>query len=113
MEGRAEGRVEGVVEGRAEGRVEGVVEGRAEGRVEGVAEGRAEGQRALLRRHAAMKFDAETAGRLGVLLDGVTNQEVFDEVLAAIVGRDTPADLLERAAEVRWRAVGRSSPSAC
>ena len=88
-------------------------EGREAGREEGVVEGRAEGQRALLRRHAAMKFDAETAGRLGVLLDGVTNQEVFDEVLAAIVERDTPADLLERAAEVRWRAVGRSSPSAC
>ena len=69
-----------------------------------MATGRAEGQRALLHRHAELKFDAETAARLAVLLDGVTDPEVFDTVLAAIVECDTAADLLAHAAEVRRRA---------
>ena len=80
------------------------VEGRVEGREEGMATGRAEGQRALLHRHAELKFDAETAARFAVLLDGVTDPEVFDTVLAAIVECDTAADLLAHAAEVRRRA---------
>ena len=85
--------------------VEAVKEGyRVEGREEGMATGRAEGQRALLHRHAELKFDAETAARLAVLLDGVTDPEVFDAVLAAIVERDTAADLLAHAAEVQRRA---------
>jgi predicted transposase/invertase (TIGR01784 family) len=42
-DGKAEGRVEGLVEGKAEGRVEGLVEGKAEGLAEGKAEGRVEG----------------------------------------------------------------------
>ena len=106
VEGRAEGRVEGRVEGRAEGRVEGRAEGRVEGRAEGRVEGRITGQRESLCRHAAMKFDAQTAGRLAVLLDGVTDQEAFDSVLAALLECDTPSDVLARVTEARRRTNG-------
>ena len=58
-----------------------------------------------------MKFDAETAARLGAVLEGVTNQEVFDGVLAALLECDTPSDLLARAAEVRRRTNGRNAPA--
>ena len=44
MDGRAEGRNEGIALGRAEGRNEGIALGRAEGRNEGIALGRAEGR---------------------------------------------------------------------
>ena len=88
-------------------------EGRVEGRVEGRAEGRVMGQRESMRRQAAMKFDAETAARLGAVLEGVTNQEVFDGVLAALLECDTPSDLLARAAEARRRSNGRNAPAGC
>ena len=104
-----ERRAEGRVEGRAEGRVEGRVEGREAGR----AEGRVMGQRESLRRHAAMKFDAQTATRLGAVLEDVTEEEAFDGVLAALVECDTPSDLLERVAEVRRRSNGRNLPANC
>ena len=71
------------------------------------------GQRESLRRHAAMKFDAQTAARLEAVLEGVTNQEVFDGVLAALLECDTPSDLLARAAEVRRRTNGRNLPADC
>ena len=89
-------------ERRAEGRAEGRVEGRAEGR----AEGRIAGQRESLRGHAVMKFDVETAERLGALLETVSEQEVLDGVLAALLECDTPSELLARAEEVRRRANG-------
>ena len=73
------------------------------------AEGRVEGQRESLRRHAAMKFGAETADRLGALLEAVTEQQVLDGVLAALLECDTPRDVLARAAEVRRRANGGGS----
>ena len=44
MDGRTEGRNEGIALGRAEGRSEGIALGRAEGRNEGIALGRAEGR---------------------------------------------------------------------
>ena len=44
MDGRAEGKNEGIALGRAEGRNEGIALGRAEGRSEGIALGRAEGR---------------------------------------------------------------------
>ena len=88
-------------------------ERRAEGRVEGRAEGHVVGQRESMRRHAAMKFDAETAARLGAVLEGVTNQEAFDGVLAALLECDTPSDLLERATEVRRRTNGSNVPADC
>ena len=54
------------------------------------------GQRESLHRHAAMKFDAQIADRLAALLDGVTDQEVLDGVLAALVECDTSSDVLAR-----------------
>ena len=99
-------------EGRVEGRAEGRVEGRAEGRVEGRVEGRAQGQRESLRRHAAMKFDAEAADRLGALIEGVTDQEVLDGVLGALVECDTPSELLARVEEVWRRGNGRDGSGA-
>ena len=80
-----------------------------ERRAEGRAEGRIAGQRESLRRHAAMKFDAETADRLGALLEAVTDQEVLDGVLAALLECDTSRDVLTRAAEVRRRTNGGGS----
>ena len=81
-------------------------ERRAGGRAEGRVEGRIAGQRESLRRHAAMKFDMETAERLAALLDGVTDQEVLDGVLGALVECDTPSDVLARATEARRRTNG-------
>ena len=66
-----------------------------------------------MRIQAAMKFDAETAARLGAVLEGVTDQEVFDGVLAALIECDTPSDLLERVAEARRRTNGRNLPADC
>ena len=63
------------------------------------AEGRVMGQREYMRTQAAMKFDAETAARLGAVLEGVTDQAAFDVVLAALIECDTPSDLLARSAE--------------
>ena len=62
-----------------------------------------------------MKFGAETAARLGAVLEDVTDQEALDGVLAALIECDTPSDLLERAAEVRRRANGRNpnAPADC
>ena len=77
------------------------------------AEGRVMGQRESMRRQAAMKFDAETAARLGAVLEGVTDQEVFDGVLAALIECDTPSDLLERVAEAKRRTNGRNLPADC
>ena len=71
------------------------------------------GQRESLRRHAAMKFDAQTAARLGAVLEDVTEEAAFDGVLAALVECDTPSDLLERVAEVRRRTNGRNAPADC
>ena len=84
-------------------------ERRAEGRVEGRVEGRIAGQRETLRRHAAMKFDAQTADRLGALLETATDQEVLDGVLAALLECDTPSDMLERAMAARRRTNGGGS----
>ena len=77
-----------------------------ERRAEGRAEGRIAGQRESLRRHAAMKFDVETAERLGALLETVSEQEVLDGVLAALLECDTPSELLARVEVVRRRANG-------
>ena len=90
-------------------------EGREAGREAGRAEGHVVGQRESLRRHAAMKFDSETAARLGAVLEGVTDQAAFDGVLAALIECDTPSELLARAAEARRRTNGRSAnaPAEC
>ena len=86
---------------REEFRAEGRAKGRVEGQVESRAEGRVEGQRESLRRYAEMKFDAETAARLGELLDGVADREMFDGVLAALFESDTSEEMLRRATSLR------------
>ena len=88
-------------------------EGREAGREEGRAEGRVVGQRESIRRQAAMKFDTETAARLGAVLEGVTDQAAFDVVLAALLECDTPCELLARATEARRRTNGRNAPAEC
>ena len=90
-------------------------EHRAEGREAGRAEGHVVGQRESLRRHAAMKFDSETAARLGAVLEGVTDQAAFDGVLAALLECDTPSEMLARATEARRRTNGRNvnTPADC
>ena len=75
------------------------------------AEGRVVGQRESMGRQAAMKFDAETAARLGAVLEDVTDQEAFDGVLAALLECDTPSDLLARATEARRSTDGRNVPA--
>ena len=100
---------------KEEHRAEGREKGREEGWEKGREEGRVVGQRESIRRQAAMKFDAETAARLGAVLEGVTEQEAFDGVLAALLECDTPSDLLARATEARRRTNGRNAnaPADC
>ena len=66
MDGRAEGRNEGIALGRAEGRSEGIALGRAEGRSEGIAlgraEGRAEGERIAKKEMVFSLAEIELAG---------------------------------------------------
>ena len=77
---------------------------RAAGRIEG----REEGRRESLRRYAEMKFDAETAARLGELLDGVADREMFDGVLAALFESGTAAEMLRRVTSFLSAALKRS-----
>ena len=77
------------------------------------AEGRVMGQRESMSTQAAMKFDVETAARLGAVLEDVTDQEAFDGVLAALLECDTPSDLLARATEARRRTDARTPPAGC
>jgi hypothetical protein len=77
---------------------------RAAGRIEG----REEGRRESLRRYAEMKFDAETAARLGELLDGVADWEMFDGVLAALFESGTAAEMLRRVTSFLSAALKRS-----
>ena len=71
-----------------------------EGREQGLEHGISQGQRALLRRQAAWKFDAETAERLSELLNGLSNPERLAEVGEWIIECETGAELLERAGRV-------------
>ena len=80
---------------------------RAEGRAQGVEQGLA-AESELLCRPAARHFDAGTAERLRALLDDVSDQEAFEEILAAIFERTTPAELLARTMQARRRAADRS-----
>ena len=77
------------------------------------AEGRVMGQRESMRTQAAMKFDAETASRLGAVLEDVADQEAFDNVIAALLECDTPSELLARATEARRRTDGRNPTADC
>ena len=88
---------------RAEGRAQGIEQG-----VEQGIEQRLAAERDLLCRQAARHFDAGTVERLRALLDDVSDQEAFDEILAAIFERTTPAELLARTMQARRRAADRS-----
>ena len=89
--------------------IEALVAARIRMRKEGCqAQDHVTGQREYLCRQAAMKFDAETAARLGAMLDGVTAQVAFNGVLVALIECDTPCELLARATEARRRTDGRN-----
>ena len=99
-EGIAEGIAKGKAEGIAKGKAEGIAKGKAEGIAKGKAKGKAEGiaeERALLRRLAVRKFDADTAERLSGLLDGVTDPERLAGIGEWIIECETGAELLARA----------------
>ena len=64
-------------------------EGREEGREQGLEHGISQGQRALLRRQAARKFDAEAAERLSELLNGLSNPERLAEIGEWIIECET------------------------
>ena len=76
--------------------------------VEQGIEQRLAAERDLLCRQAARHFDAGTVERLRALLDDVSDQEAFDEILAAIFERTTPAELLARTMQARRRDADRS-----
>ena len=61
---------------------------------EGREEGREQGQRALLRRQAARKFDAEAAERLSELLNGLSNPERLAEIGEWIIECETAPSCL-------------------
>ena len=76
---------------------------RRQGRAEGIRQGRAEGirqvlslERKLLRRHAAVRFGADTAERLSGLLDGITDPGRLAEAGEWIVRCDSGCEPLER-----------------
>ena len=79
-----------------EGREQGLELGLERGMERGLERGRAE-ERALLCRQAARKFGAETAERLSVLLDRLTDPERLAEVGDWVIECGTGADLLDRA----------------
>ena len=62
---------------------------------EGIKQARAE-ERALLCRLAARKFDADTAGRLSHLLDGLTAADRLAEIGECIIDCASGPDLLQR-----------------
>jgi hypothetical protein len=86
-----EGHEQGVAEGREQGRAQGVAEGREQGLTQGVDQ-----QRALLRRQAAARFDADTAARLADLLAPIADPERLAEVGDWLVRCDTATEFLAR-----------------
>ena len=71
------------------------------GRAQGIEQGQAEGRRALMRRQAARKFDAETTERLSEVLDGLANAERLAEVGEWIIECETGDELLDRVERAR------------
>ncbi len=87
------GREEGLEKGLEKGREEGLEKGLEKGREEGLEKGRA-----LLRRQAALKFDAAAARRLAEALAGVRDADRLAEVGGWIIECRTPAELFARLA---------------
>ena len=72
-----------------------VAEGREQGVEHGIEQGRGE-ERRLLCRQAALKFTPETAPRLSVLLERLTDPERLVDVGDWIIECKTEEDLLAR-----------------
>ena len=68
---------------------------RRQGRAEGIRQG-LERERELLRRQAAARFGADTAGRLSKLLDGIADPDRLAEAGEWIVRCDSGRELLDR-----------------
>ena len=84
-----------VAEGREQGLKEGREQGREQGIEQGIEQGRSE-ERRLLCRQAARKFTPETAPRLSVLLERLTDPEHLVDVGDWIIECATEEDLLAR-----------------
>ena len=78
-------------------------QGREQGLEQGLEQGRREGierARALVRRLAAGRFDAETVGRLVPVLESLSDPDRIEAVAGAVVEARTGDELLARAKEV-------------
>ena len=84
-----------VAEGREQGLKEGVEQGIERGIEQGIERGRSEERRRLCRQ-AALKFTAETAPRLSVLLQRLTDPERLEQVGDWIIECATEEELLAR-----------------
>ena len=73
------------------------------GHEQGIEQGQVEGRRAMLRRQAAREFDAETAGRLCGVLNGLADPERLAEIGEWIIECETGAELLDRAKQMSRR----------
>ena len=87
----AEGREQGLKEGREQG----IERGIEQGIERGIEQGRSEERRRLCRQ-AALKFTAETAPRLSVLLHRLTDPESLEQVGDWIIECETEEELLAR-----------------
>ena len=79
----------------AEGREQGLKEGVEQGIEQGIEQGRGD-ERRLLCRQAARKFTPETAPRLSVLLERLTDPESLEQVGDWIIECETEEELLAR-----------------
>ena len=91
----AEGREQGLKEGREQG----IERGIEQGIERGIEQGRSEERRRLCRQ-AALKFTAETAPRLSVLLQRLTDPERLEQVGDWIIECATEEELLARVQDV-------------
>ena len=97
---RAENVAQGVQQGMEQGIQRGIEQGVQQGIEQGVQQERARGL-ARLRRHAAIKFGAQTAERLADLLGAAIAAEQMERVGDWIVECDRGEDLLSRVSAMR------------
>ena len=72
IEGKAEGKAEGIKEGKAEGKAEGIKEGKIEGMMEGMKEGERKGKLEVARSLKQMGFSVESiAVATGLSIDDI------------------------------------------
>ena len=91
----AEGREQGLKEGVEQGIERGIEQGLEQGIEQGIEQVRGE-ERRLLCRQAARKFTPETAPRLSVLLERLTDPESLEQVGDWIIECETERELLAR-----------------